>query len=1076
MRRILTGLAAAAVVFAAAPASAEGLRAAPDIAPGLLQLDPSAAPAADQKTRTYVIQLVDQPAIRYEGGQAGLARTAPEPGQRYNARSSHVQQYVAHLRSRQEAVLDSIGARHRKLYSYTHALNGMAARLTAVEAAKLSGRKEVLNVWEDRAVEIDTNNSPEFLGLLDRREGLHERFKLKGENVVIGIIDSGIIQEHPSFSDTKTLPLPRFCRDDDGNGKRVGHRDGKKDELCEILRKKLTFKVYGPPKNWNGECEAGEGFAATDCNNKLIGARWFSEGFLAGEGSIVEEEFLSPRDASGHGSHTASTAAGNEDVTASLAGTPLTKITGMAPRARIAAYKACWYRPAAGTFSCFFSDTAAATEAAVADGVDIINFSVGTSAAFNDIQDIAFLNAFADGVFVARSAGNSGPGFATTAAGEPWVMSVGASTHFGTAFALAARVNSPAAVAGDYPALEGAITAPLAEVGPVTSDIVVADPLLACGPLANAGAVAGKVVLIQRGTCPFVTKVEAAAAAGAIGVLMYTNASPKTVMGGTATALTQSIPGVMIDLEIGEALRAQAEAGATVNVTLSAGIFITEPLEGNIMAGFSSRGPFPTERDWIKPDITAPGVRILAAYAPELADGTPGDLFGYLQGTSMSSPHIAGLAALIKQAHPDWSPAAIKSALMTTARQDVVKEDGVTPADPFDFGAGHVDPNKAIDPGLVYDSSLLDYLAGSCETVTPLVTQGDCDFLESVGFSSDPADLNLPSIGIGQLPGTKTVKRTVTYVGKRWSTVFEAQVEAPEGFRVEVSPSKLYLRRGDTATFEVTITNETAPPGEWRFGSLTWKERGWKGVKVRSPIAVNAQALVAPEEVSGTGAEGSLQFDVTFGYSGAYTAGVHGLDDSGLTLVQVEDDPANSFQFLGPGTAIAFLAEVPAGTAHARWSLFDEYTSGLGGDDLDLYLYYCPNFLCTLVDSSGDVGSNEEVSVTLPLNDPAIDDPYLVFVHGYETAGRAPSTLVLFDWNFGLVDDRGNMAVTAPSSASIGQTETLTVDWANLATGPGEKQLGAISHSDAGGLRGLTIVDIENDEGFTLCDFGLCAP
>ena len=404
----------------------------------------------------------------------------------------------------------------------------------------------------------------------------------------------------------------------------------------------------------------------------------------------------------------------------------------------------------------------------------------------------------------------------------------------------------------------------------------------------------------------------------------------------------------------------------------------------------------------------------------------------------MSSPHIAGLAALIKEAHPDWSPAAIKSALMTSARQDVVKEDGTTPADPFDFGAGHVDPNEAVDPGLVYD-----YLAASCGTVSPLVSAGSCAVLESLGYSLDPADLNLPSIGIGELPGTKTIKRTVTYVGERWSGAFEADVEAPEGFRVEVSPRKLYLRRGESATFEVTVTNESAPPGEWRFGSLTWKEKGrkdkhgkgkdWKdddrkdkdgkdgygeGATIRSPIAVNAKAIVAPAEVAGAGPAGSAQFDVTFGYTGGYAAGVHGLAEPDLWLAEVEDDPGNSFQFLGPGTTIAFLDEVPAGAAYARWSLFNEYTSG--NDDLDLYLYYCPDFLCTLVDSSGNPESNEEVSVALPLNDPTIDDPYVVFVHGYQTDGGLPATAILFNWNFGLVDDRGNMTVSAPTSATIG--------------------------------------------------------
>ena len=1104
MRRILTVLATVAVVLVAAPVGAAEVRGAPTIAPGTLQLDPAAAPSTDIRTRTYVIQLVDAPAISYQGDKPGLARTAPERGERYNSRAGHVQQYVAHLRGRQDAALDSVGARNRKVYSYTHALNAVAARLTAVEAAKLSGNKEVLSVWEDRAIEIDTNNSPEFLGLLDRRDGLRAKLELRGEDVVIGIIDSGITQEHPSFSDKKTFPLPDFCRDDDyKKGRKRGHDDGRghhgggKDRLCDYLREKLTRVVYDRPKHWNGECEAGEAFAATDCNNKLIGARWFADGFIAARGSIDEGEFLSPRDASGHGSHTASTAAGNEGVVASLNGVPLAEISGMAPRARVAAYKACWFVPETGNFSCFFSDTAAATEAAVADGVDIINFSVGTAAAFNDPQDIAFLNAFNDGVFVARSAGNEGPGFATTAAGEPWVMSVGASTLDGTGFALAARVNAPATVAGDYAALEGGITAPLVEVGPLTADVAMADPLDACAPLAND--LTGKIALIQRCTCTFVAKVEAAAAAGAMAVLMYTDSRPKTVMGGAATDLTQTIPGVMVDLDVGEALRAEIEGGATVNATLSAGIFITEPLTGNIMADFSSRGPFTTESDWIKPDVTAPGVRILAAYTPEPADGSAGDYFAYLQGTSMSSPHIAGLAALIKEAHPEWSPAAIKSALMTSARQNVVKEDGATPADPFDFGAGHVDPNEAVGPGLVYDSGLYDYLAASCGTVSPLVSAGSCAVLESLGYSLDPADLNLPSIGIGELPGTKTIKRTVTYVGERWSSAFEADVEAPEGFRVEVSPRKLYLRRGESATFEVTVTNETAPPGEWRFGSLTWKEKGWNdkhgkgkdwkdndrkdkdgkdgygdGASVRSPIAVNAKAIIAPVEVAGAGPAGSAQFDVTFGYTGGYAAGVHGLAEPDLWLAEVEDDPGNSFQFLGPGTTIAFLDEVPAGAAYARWSLFNEYTSG--NDDLDLYLYYCPDFLCTLVDSSGNPESNEEVSVTLPLNDPAIPDPYVVFVHGYQTDGGLPATAILFNWNFGLVDDRGNMTVAAPTSATIGQTETLTVDWAGLPDGPGEKQLGAISHSDDAGLRGLTTINIENDEGFGLCDFGLCTP
>ena len=212
-------------------------------------------------------------------------------------------------------------------------------------------------------------------------------------------------------------------------------------------------------------------------------------------------------------------------------------------------------------------------------------------------------------------------------------------------------------------------------------------------------------------------------------------------------------------------LRAARRAAATVNVTLQKGIFLIEQRVGNIMAGFSSRGPYPVVPDWIKPDVTAPGVQILAGDTPEPNDGSTGELCQYLSGTSMSTPHVSGIAALLIQKYPNWTPAQVKSALMTTARQNVVKEDGATPADPFDFGAGHIVPNSAIDPGLVYDAGLFDYLAASCGTPTPLGSAEFCAGLESSGQSIDSADLNLPSIGAGSVFGSKTVHRTVTNVG-----------------------------------------------------------------------------------------------------------------------------------------------------------------------------------------------------------------------------------------------------------------------------------------------------------------------
>jgi len=1037
MRSVLVVLAAiAATVVAGGPAAAQNFRKAPaaDLA-ARLRIDPAQADAARGGTKVYVVQMAAKPAVSYEGGVAGLAKTAPAKGQRYDARSSQAHVYTEHLAAQQDALLASIGAGHRKIYSYRHALNGFAAHLTAAQAAKLRKNKNVLNVWEDRKIPVDTNNTPRFLGLRNDEEGLRDALGLRGRGVIIGVMDSGVVQEHPSYDDTG----------------------------------------INPPKNWNGICQAGEAWAADDCNNKLIGSRYFFDGFVAGaafEDVMVPGEIQSGRDTDGHGSHTSTTAAGRR-VQASMGGTPLAFISGMAPHAHIANYKVCWQEIGAATAGCAFSDSAAATEAAIADGVDILTFSVGTAFAFTDPQDLAFLSAIDANVFVARSAGNEGPGPGSTAAGEPWVTTVAASTHTGTGFALAARINSPAPVAGDFPALEGAITKPLAETGPITNDVIAANPLDACAPIVD---VAGKIVLIIRGTCTFVEKVEAAVAAGASAVLMYTNIladgteNPKVVMGIDPTPLTQMIPGVMIDNAPGAAIQAQLATGGPVNATLAPGIFITEELTGNIMAGFSSRGPYPIEPDWIKPDITAPGVQVLAGDTPNHNDGSPGGFFQYLQGTSMSTPHIAGIAALLKQKHPRWTPAQIKSALMTTARRGVVKEDQATPADPFDFGAGHVDPNEAIDPGLTYDAGLFDYLGASCGTVTPLVSPEDCATLESLGFSNDPANLNVASIGASEVLGTKTIRRTVTNVGPY--ATYEVAVTKPPGFQVQVNPRSLRLHRGESKSYEVTFTNVDAPQGEWRFGRLAWRDD--EGHVVRSPIAVNAKLVSVPGEIVGEGADGSTSFDVAFGYTGPYTAGAHGLVEPFLTGFVVEDDPFDSFDFdFGPDEPIVYFADLPPGTTYAQWSLFDAYNDN-PTHDIDLYLFYCPDFFCTQIDQSFTFTSNERVSVRLPLSDPTIDDPYIVFAHGFETAGGADATSILFDWT--VLGPEGNMTATGPASAVVGQTGTVDVAWTGLLTGPAEKQVGAVSHSDATGIQGLTIVNIANDAGGGFCDLLPCGP
>ena len=634
-------------------------------------------------------------------------------------------------------------------------------------------------------------------------------------------------------------------------------------------------------------------------------------------------------------------------------------------------------------------------------------------------------------------------------------------------------VNSPAAVAGTYTSLESAVSKSLQETGAITNDLAAANPIDACTPLPG-GSMAGKIGFIARGTCDFTVKLANAVDAGAIAVLMYTNANPKTVMGGTADEKTLSIPAVMIDNAPGVAILAQLTAGNAVNATLAPDIFLTEKSVGNVMADFSSRGPTPEARDFLKPDITAPGVNILAGGTPEKNDGSFGGYFQYLSGTSMSTPHIAGIAALLREAHPDWTPAIVKSAMMTTARQNVINGDG-THADVFDFGAGHVNPNRAWNPGLAYDAGFLDYLAGICGTTARDDAFSDpdatCASLESAGYSTDASDLNLPSIGIAELAGEQTVRRTVTNVSTKRGR-YTATAKKPAGYRVKVRPQTLVLDPGQSATFEVTITNESAPAGEWRFGRLVWRDAAGK-FEVASKIAVRAKAVIAPEELSETGAEGSTSFDVTFGYNGAYAAGAHGLELPLLWADTVADDPNNSYVFNGPGTSIAYLWETTPGALTAKWALYDAYVDG--DHDFDMYVYYCPDFLCTLVGASAGFTSEESVRVNNPINDPAIDDPYLVFLHAYETEGGQPASYIHFDWTDPAVGpDLGNMTVSGPSTAVIQGTGTININWAGLLGGAAAKYLGAVSHSDSAGIQELTVIGIDNDEGAGFCDLIDC--
>lgn len=961
-------------------------------------------------TQTYIVRMVEDPVVTYEGGIPGIPATAPARGQKVNPNSRAVQRYVAHLDARHNDVLNRVGAGGNKLYDYRFTFNGFAAVLTPGQAAAIAAMPEVVSVEPDEVRRLTTDNSPDFLGLT-AEGGLWDQLGGQGnagEDVIIGVIDTGIWPEHPSFSDQVDL----------------ADRTGKSG--------KRTLAYGPPPDDWHGSCDSGEQFSQDDCNNKLIGARFFRLG--ANASTVITEDYLSPRDRDGHGTHTASTAGGNANVPASIFGIDRGILSGIAPRARIAAYKVCW-----NDAGCFLSDIVASIDSAAADGVDVINYSIGGGPSLLGADDVAFLFAEAAGVFVATSAGNAGPGAGTVGgpATVPWITAVGASTQDRT-FQGSVELGSGAEFFGAS-ITGGTDVLPLVDSEDAGSELCIPGEL-------DPAVVSGKIVLCFRGAIARVDKSRAVHMAGGAGMVLYnTNDNESQVTDN------HWVPSVHINNTHGLAVKAYIDgAGSSATARIIGGekVSISAPW----MADFSSRGPDVVAPDIIKPDVTAPGVNILAGNTPNPFLGRPGQLFQSISGTSMSSPHVAGVAALLRQAHPDWTPAMVKSALMTSAHQDVKKEDGTTPADPFDMGGGHIAPNPAVDPGLVYDAGFADYLQFLCGVGALSATGPTCSFFGSI----DPSDLNLASIGIAELAGAQTVRRTVTNVGP--AGTYNVSVDAPAGIDVVVSPPSLTLGAGEFATYEVTFTTAGATLDQWAFGSLTWSD-GTHGV--RSPIAVKPVALAAPDEVLGTGTAGSLNYDITFGYTGDFAAEPHGLIPADEQPNSVVDDPANDINTaLSTGVGVTFhTVDIPAGTEYARFSLFDDYTDG--DDDLDLYIFGPCTATCPFVGGSGSPTSAEEVNIVGPA-----PGTYLAVVHGWQTDGP-DANYTLFAWALGAADE-GNMTVTAPSSATLGATATVTVDWTGLTAGT--KYLGSLTYHNVAspggytdGLIDFTLVRIDTD-------------
>jgi len=953
-------------------------------------------------TDYYLVQLSGAPIATYSGGISGIPATKPAAGQRVDVRSTAATKYRAHLKTERVKVLARAGLAGRPTtYDYDVVFNGFAAKMTAREADVLRRTSGVVNVWRNEVVRTDTVSTPNFLGMTGSSGVWASQFgspARAGEGVIVGVVDTGFWPESPSFA---PLPEPR-------------------PDAATIAAK------------FHGICDAGadpDPANRVTCNNKVIGARYYTAGGLNTEPG----EFQSPRDANSHGSHTASTAAGNNGVPATINGLNVGTASGMAPAARIAVYKALWNQ-ADGTGSGATMDLQAAVNDAVADGVDVINYSIsGSTSLVIDPVELAFLFAADAGVFVAASAGNNGPGASTVAHNSPWITTVAASTH-DRSFSRSVTLGNGTTITGPGVG-PGVPSSPL--IYSTSAGLPGADPtqvrLCFSGTL-DPAKVTGKIVACDRGTNARVDKSLAVQMAGGVGMILM-NTSPNSL-----NADFHFVPSIHVN-EVARAtiLAYITSAGAGATASLSSAT--TETVEAPAMAAFSSNGPARAGGgDLLKPDISAPGVDVIAAVSPA---GDNGNLYDALSGTSMSSPHIAGIAALIISKNPTWSPMRVKSAMMTTASQvdnagnPIVGPNGTTAATPLNFGSGHVVPGSAFDPGLVYDSNLTDWVRYGCG-VNQFQLVFDPSVCASFG-SIDPSNLNYPSIAVGDLAGTQTITRTVTNVTGRASQ-YDVSVSAPAGFTISVSPTRLVIAPGLSQSYSVTITRTTATLGSYAFGSLTWSDKvgDKRGHVVRSPIAVRPVAAAAPAQVDGTGTSGSAVITVRPGYTGTLTAAAHGLVAATVADFHLVGTNTN-FNTGAPATGPAVgktTVTAPAGTRLARFALFG--TDYPDGTDLDLFVYNAGTN--TLVGASSGGTADETVNLATA----GTFDVYVVqFALG---TGVTEQDVHQFSWAVGSAA-AGNLTVSpASQAAATGVPVTVTATWSGLTAGV--RYLGVVSYGD----------------------------
>ncbi|XP_010436935.1 PREDICTED: subtilisin-like protease SBT3.10 [Camelina sativa] len=687
------------------------------------------------------------------------------------------------------------------VYSYRHGFSGFAAKLTESQAQQISELPEVVQVIPNTLYEMTTTRTWNYLGLSPgNSNGLLHKANM-GYQVIVGVIDTGVWPESEMFND----------------------------------------KGYGPiPSRWKGGCESGESFnASIHCNKKLIGAKYFVDGLVAAAGVVnrtENPEYLSPRDFSGHGTHVASTIGGSFLPNVSYLGLGQGTARGGAPGVHIAIYKACWLQ--IGT--CTGADVLKAIDEAIHDGVDILSLSLQSSIPLfpeTDMRELTSVGAFhavAKGIAVVAAAGNAGPTAQTISNVAPWILTVAATTQdrsFPTAITLGNNITILGQAIFGGPEL-GFVGLTYPE-RPLSGDC----EKLSANP---DSAMEGKVVLCFTANKPTNAAITAVIKAGGLGLIIARN--PTHLL-----SPTRNFPYVSVDFELGTDILFYIRSTRFPIVNIDASRTLVARSVSTKVATFSSRGPNSVSPAILKPDIAAPGVNILAAISPNSSINDGG--FAMMSGTSMSTPVVSGVVVLLKSLHPDWSPAAIKSAIVTTAWKtdpsgEPIFADGSSRklADPFDYGGGLINPEKAVNPGLIYDMTTDDYILYLCSAEYNDISISRVLGKATVCPNPKPSvlDLNLPSITIPNLREEVTFKRTVTNVGPLKS-VYKVVIDPPTGVTVTVTPTELLFDSTNTKlSFTVRVSTTHKVNTGYYFGSLTWTNDLHNVV---IPVSVRTQIL-----------------------------------------------------------------------------------------------------------------------------------------------------------------------------------------------------------------------------------------